>query len=1173
LYLLAGTVLGSAAVLGIHYLQTGRIAEALLWQARRAEDQGRLDQVARFLHRYLEFVPENNDERARLGQVLANEKLAVTTRARQKAYFVLNQVLIREPNRHDLRPLVTRVAMDLRRYDAAEEHLQALQKAVQETGETAQLYGRLYEARGQYAEAAEAWRKAIQHAPEQIDHYVRRARILRYRLDPAKQAENTAEADRVMDELVAKNPQQPQAYLARWRYRKETGVLLAPEKREEATHDVNRALQLAPEDAEVILAAVEVAQVTEQLDQARTHLRQGLKLHPADGRMYQALAMLEIQADQRRAAVTALRRGLKAVPRQARNDLLWTLANILIDGNERGEAEAVLELMRKGNAPPASFDYLLARLLMHQGQWLEASRRLERVRPLLESSPELGKQTDLYLGHCYEQLEEPSQQLAAYERVLTRDPQSVPARLGMANAFLALGRLTDTLDQYRQVMALPQAPEWGWAEIARLLILRNLQREQRDWQEVTEALKRANTAQPQSVTTLLLTAEALLAQDQPDKAEQLLRAAQDQQPTEVKLWIALAALDERQKEFDQAWRLLEEAGEKIGDSIELRLARAQHWVQRRTDESAARLHPLAENIEKFSANEQAQLLRGLAEAHYRIDNLKEAEQLWRSLAAKPPHNHDLRIQLYLFDLAFRGGDEAGMQRALADIRRIESGQGPYWRFCEASRLLWLARQGKPSNLEEARAHLEAVETRRPGWPAVPLAKAELEDLKGNPEQAIAGYRRALQLGERSPRVVRQLVHLLYQRHRYEEADQEIRRLQKQAPMSGNLQRLAAEISLRNQDPVRASELAMQAVAADSKDYRDYLWLGQLLSAGGKHPQEAETHLRQAVELAATAPETWVALVQHLAGTNQHDQAEAAIQQARAKIPADQTPLALGQCFEAVRRIDDARREYQAARAARPGDVLVLRSVASFYLRVGPAREAEPVLRTLVERKVEASTEDVAWARRNLAMLLATHRETSKFQEALKLVGLEMDARGNIKSQSDPANQDTVEDQRARARVLATRQRRALRTQAIALLEKLNQRQPLVPDDQFLLARSYEENGDWPKARETLTSLVLAQDKTPQYRSHYAQGLIRHGEVDEALRHIERLETLEQSQQAGPGAYGSVTLRALALEARGEVDRGLSLLKAYVEKQGTQPGDCLNLIGYLARQKRTQEALD
>lgn len=1179
-------LLGAAAALAVglfvaHRLQSGRIAQALLWQARRAEDEGRLDQSVKFRGRYLQFVPDDVGERAHLARALAGDKLAVSPRAREQALFVCDQVLLRDDSRHDVRRLSAKLAMDLRRLDRAREHLDALAKAAPEDGEVTLLFGRWHEASDQVAEAAAAYRKAIQQAPQQLDAYVRLAALLRKQAGPATPDERRKEADAVMSQAVTANPQAFRAYLARWRYRADgpplTGLPLAA-----AAKDVEEARKLAPDDADVLLAAAEAAQAAARFDDGREHLERAAKLHPEDRRVYQAQARLEAlegKPESRDRAVRCLNRGLAAVPASAQGDLLWTKANLLLDDDKADhlvEAGKAVEQLRKAGTSPAGADYLSARALARKNQWSEAARLFERARPQLAGAPELLLKIDGFLAQCYEQLDDPGQQRAACLRAAEQNPNSAAARIRLGAALAAEGRADEALAQYRQAMTLPDAPQAGWTEIARLTLARALRQRAPDWKPVEDALAQAEAKQrPAPAELVLLRAEALAAQKQFDDARRLLTGARDAQPKErrAEFWAALAALAELEGKPADALRLLDEAEKQLGDGADLRLARAGHWLRNRPKEAAAPLAALADKADGFSPADQSRLLRGLSAALFQAGQFAEAKRLWERLAAMSMHADDLRVQSVLFDLALQADDEPLAGRALEAMRRLEAGAGPTSGYGSAVLLIQRAKQGKPELLDEARARLDRVAAQRRSWPAVPLALAEIEALRENPEQAIAHYREAIQLGERSPRAVRQLVQLLYQRQRYAEADQVIRDFQKQQALSGDLRKLAADVSLRNQDPERAMKLAREAVTADSRDHRDCLWLGQTLAAAEGQSAEAEKLLRRAVELNDQVPETWVALVQFLAGRRRVADAETVIGQAKAKLPAAQAPLALAPCYEAVGRLDEARKQHEAALAARGDDVLVRRGVASFYLRGGRPRDAVPHLRAILDGKVKASDGDKDWARRSLALALATSFDLRQFAEALALVGLRLDAEGKPVEADRPSAKVSSEELRTRARVLATQRRRPTRVRAIAIFEDLDRRQALAPEDRYQLAQLYEADGNRPRAREQMRMLATAHGQEPLYLAHYARGLLRDRQFDEAQRWLERLEQLEKDRKAEAGSFGTVELRAQLLEARGQVEKALDLLRAFASRQGAHPDDLLLLVSYLTKHKKADEALE
>ncbi|HZT81556.1 MAG TPA: tetratricopeptide repeat protein, partial [Gemmataceae bacterium] len=1081
------------------------------------------------------------------------------------------------------------------------ENLEALQGEFPDDGEVASLLGQAHEGLGNHAAAKDSYEKAVAASPNEIANYQRLANLLRRQPDLAGGGKPPRDPDAVMDQMVAANEGAFRAHLARWDYLTGSEVLARwralvvagaradAEKLagsdaavgralKKAEGDVARALELAPDEADVLLAASELEQARGKLDPAREHLRRGRRLHPDDPRLCQALAALEGRAGRRAEALACLREGVKTLQGRAREEVRWTLANLLLDGGDADEAREEVARLERARYSAAGLEYLRARLLMHQGQWAPAARMLERARAAVEAAPAVSAdgevflaQVNLHLGRCYKQLNEPARQVTAFERLVARSPGSPAARLQLASAHAAMGRLDEALEQCRQALALPNAPPQAAREYARLLIVRNLRHNRRDWDAVREALDRADRADPGSTEVVLLRAEALAAQDRPDDARKLLEEARGRQPKQVALYAALAALADRRGDRDAAGRVLDEAAEKAGDSVDLRLARARHAAGLPRGARDA-LAPLAADVEQFTAADQARLLEGLAAAHVRAGDPAGALRLWKRLADRPDARNDLRVQFGLAELALQTGDEAAVRQALDQVRQIEGGQGTFWRYGEALRLVRLASSADGA-LDTARNHLDLVAGARPGWVAVPLAKAELEERAGRTEQAIAQYWEAINLGEQDPRVVRQLVQLLHSRQRYREADQVIRRLQKQAPLSPDLQRLAADLALRNRDGLEAARRAAEAMPRDSADYRDHLWLGQVLAASGQRPDDAERSLRRAVELGERVPETWVSLVEFLAARGRKEQAEKEIGRARERLPKDVAPLALAPCWEALGQPDRAREQYEAALAARPTDGAAVRGLAGLLLRGGRLADAEPHLRKLAGRKVEASDADAAWGRRNLAWVLASSGGARRLAEALALVGMKLDEAGRpvvTEAQVPPA--ELTEEQRARAKVLATRQRQAFRTQAVALFEELGKRQALGAEDQFLLTRLYEARGDWAKARQEYRDLLTRHGDNPLYLARFAQGLLFRRELEECLRCVERLERLEKTRGVEAGTFDSARLRAEYLLARGEGEKAVALLKPRAEREGAPPEELLNLAGVLARLRRTDEAL-
>src|SRR5262249_46213864 len=194
------------------------------------------------------------------------------------------------------------------------------------------------------------------------------------------------------------------------------------------------------------------------------------------------------------------------------------------------------------------------------------------------------------------------------------------------------------------------------------------------------------------------------------------------------------------------------------DRVELRLARAAL--------PGADPIRLADGADKFPPPERSRLLSGLISV-----GGPASKVLAPRLAELEPGNADVRFLLLRQALA--DGDEAAARDGLAELRRVESGDGPLSLVGTAALRL---RSGTPDGLADARLKLAEAGKRRPGWGLVPLLEAELAERQGRTEDAVECYRRAVDRGERPPGTVRRLVQLLQERHRYDEAREVLRTL-------------------------------------------------------------------------------------------------------------------------------------------------------------------------------------------------------------------------------------------------------------------------------------------------------------------------------------------------------------------------------------------------------------
>ena len=532
--------------------------------------------------------------------------------------------------------------------------------------------------------------------------------------------------------------------------------------------------------------------------------------------------------------------------------------------------------------------------------------------------------------------------------------------------------------------------------------------------------------------------------------------------------------------------------------------------------------------------------------------------------------------MQMLELALLQDDDAQARAILNDIKRVEgdANGGMDWSFGEAVRLIHEGKKGKRDSLEKARHLLTVAAAQRPNWHPILQTRAELDELQGRLDQAIANYRRAIDLGCRDPQAMRQLIVLLSQAHRYDEVEQVLQRMQKQNGVTVELVHYYVTTAMSRREYGKAEYLIKKIVASNSTNYRDHLWLGQIVSTSGRNPEEAEKAFRRAVELAPQQADVWVNLVRHLISVGQNLTAQTEIENASKAVPADRQELTAAVCYELLGFLPEAAKNYQAA-VAKQNSAATLRSVADFYVRVAHYAAAEPLYRQVMERKLPATEQDLTAARRGLAYVLAKQNQPLKTKEALELVGLSYDEKGAI---PDGTIAEMADEQLIQAKVLGSLNHHRLRGKAIALLETMQQKNVLATEDQFFLARIYVQNAaadvsSWPKTRAILKAITLQNPKNARYLGYFAKQLIAQKEFSEADQVITKLEAVERERKTMPGSFGSLELRAKLFEMRGLGTQAVAVLTAYAAQPDASPIRKLLLANLHGRLGNFREAID
>ena len=605
------------------------------------------------------------------------------------------------------------------------------------------------------------------------------------------------------------------------------------------------------------------------------------------------------------------------------HDLRFRLVHNLIAVGRTADAEHELETLSGHWDKPAELKHMLGWCQEARAQYLQA---VESFRAAIELDPN---------------------RQGSYE--LLAEVQS--EKLGDVEA------ARQTLDE--MIAANPKA--YGAFLIRARFHLRH-----NDPADADKDLQTALQLAPDQPEVLLAAADRLVARGKADEAWTLLEGGVRNKPREAELYKAMADLKLRANDRAAAIDVLSRGLEKLSESVDLLTPQIDLRIDlNQLDEAAQQLKALRKRAPTSSLADflQARLLIAQGRWPQATPLLVRCR---KDIALTSPWSPRIDELLGLcIDQALQTGGPDRMRTLAAELRPLEGAQGRHYRYVTAA--IQLVEAGVDSTrLAEARKNLVELERQFPAWTRLSLLQARAAERDGNLEEAARHYEHAVEFGELHPAVVQRLVELLAERREYLRAEEAIGRFAAKRPLTPALTRLAAEVAAGNRNAALAHARAARIVTLPSRDYRDYLWLARLHELLSES-EEAEPLLREAVRLADHVPQTWIALVEHLAKTNPAA-AEEVLAQARQKVPADYRSLTLARCHEALEQFAQAEAEFDKALSAHPNDFVTLAQAADYFVRRNRADRAEPLLRHLLSPAVAAPAAQAEHARRQLALL-------------------------------------------------------------------------------------------------------------------------------------------------------------------------------------------------------------
>jgi tetratricopeptide (TPR) repeat protein len=477
------------------------------------------------------------------------------------------------------------------------------------------------------------------------------------------------------------------------------------------------------------------------------------------------------------------------------------------------------------------------------------------------------------------------------------------------------------------------------------------------------------------------------------------------------------------------------------------------------------------------------------------------------LEAATERKYDLNVRVVLFDWALAKKDVELRDRMLSEIRTLDTdpdatdGNTRGGIALVAEVMHELAENPKPPRELNDRlsAKLAAAEKLRKGWSRIPRMQGILAAAAEKPEEATKFYDEAVQRGDCSEPLVRELVRLYFRKERYADAQRVLAFVRQRGPLGAGLeQQYQVLVSVAGGDPTKALARALSKEMAESNSFQDHVLRAQVLARLGKE-EEAKQALDAALKLSPAAPEVFVAKLRVLlvlghSADKLRPEIEAAAKVLRAGNPTNPVaaPLALGQMWELVGDTDAAIKEYTAAMTAAPAD----RDAPTLLLAAYRRGNNTPAADSLLGKLAAGTDPDLRrWVKRmQAAALVAGPDAIANVPRALRLLD------ENI------AEADRGEDRRARAFVLCADplQRKA----GLAELMAPRGHETLSSDDTFRLAGVLIEGAKFADAEKELSAVTTAGLLAdPAHLVLLAQVQLLKNDLPAAGRTVSRLKAI------------------------------------------------------------------
>lgn len=1097
--------------------QEKRTSAFLLTRADALNEAGHWNEATTYYQRYLLFQPD--DSEGLVGLVEAYSKGEPSRGRSGRLVGLLYRTLGRAPERHDLRLLLSENLLRVGSFLEAEKEASKLidedsPYKLNDIDSPLGMSAKKVIALSSYARASidrsvsrgDALAELLELAenmPADAQLIGTAADALRNSLVDTQMAEadRAALADKLIDRLVTENPMDTKARLTRYRYRKFHKLQIVEE-------DLKVALEADPNNFEAtLLAAIESSAQSgasstndsSNIAAEKLFLR-AIELDPRDSRPYLALASMQQRARDYDGALRLLKRGQDASGNQQEFGL--AIATTYLASGRASRAESTLQQLAKesstflasvNSVARAQFEnrlrILQAQVDIEQGEIDSAARELAPVLlntagALSDSSREWLQATSL-MAQIQSQANRWDEASRYFSDLIKRVPKTNTLTLAASQAFIKAGtpeRAVNAIEAHAGNEPLSHELLVTLVQ-AHFAVQLSRDSNSRNWTEFDDALSKAQSEAPNRWELTVYDVNRSLIIGNRRRAASLLRAAEDRYSGEVEFWRGAALVYQQLDEEEGLRRAIKNYSDLASSPVASSLLRATILSHEGKYEEANNL--LEELESRVEPGQRRQLEKRRIDLLTAAGKFQAAWTLAKQLIDAETSDIEMLKAGIDISLTIEAYDTARQwEQRLAD----ETNSGTDARYFRVRRQLQEFDKLTAPERQRLDQEILSIRSERPEWRPVIVLSAHYAELQGDKRRALAGYKLAVNSGDRKPPTLKKLVSLLYEFGRFSEAEKYLDIIASDQIGGFFFDAMAVELAVSQNREDEAIQIARANVEKHPQDVSRRLYLAGLLNRVSRHKAALKV-LQEVGAKLDTDDRIWAAVFSTLMQMGDTKNARKTLRHIATSsiVQKDRRHFIAAQGYEQLGDRQRAEEQYRLAIGEQPANVDIRLLFAQFLSQRNPQSASAQYEEVLQRDPANAQ------AHRELILLLAGTGS-----------GLDWERANQLLDSAKTIVDDVATFDRLRALLLSkngrTREKRIANCKRArdileGLIESDNSRNDII--NHLLLAQILEEqyqlSGDRSQllaARDQLRILVSGDTPSVENLKIYIEFLIR-----------------------------------------------------------------------------------